>query len=880
MENDESSLKNSNNAYPPKKKIDIESQKDLVLFPISTNFSHLELNVKAINGVYLFGCDIEEENQLSQEFNQVNTMRKARKFKCFQDEIKKYVSNYYISGLVLMGKPINDVKEFKFYMKERTIEGAIDSEIFDSKPKNIGDNEKVYKFRFKRKEKDLSEMNAEDNDSGDAQCLINYLNICLGKILKRGGYTKDRTSRKILYYNKKDTKKSSMFEKSDYLCFPALKAVCETHEGGKIFMKILPKRLLHTYYSYEDYFFLLQEKNKNLSTDEFFKLFKNKVINKTGIKSYDQSLIKIEDIIYENPYEIYFKDKGDKKWSVGDYYTNHLKIKLDNQKILLAVRIIDRGGKLKGNDRLFIHIPCFALQIVGSIPEKKVNIKSMAQTPTQKFEEIKYIRELIKQNALNSQEDELHNYLGNKFDPVTIDGQLIRPPLMQFGEDQDNKNQTVEVSNGIFELMGTSPYSKIKELNKIDIYLLDLNIKQGGKLWNKIKDAGKYLGISFNNEPNFYNIESCQGYNDFNNYINNYFEKYDKYYSKKEEDDKDNKDKEKEQIDFIFLFMDEKLKNSFHYSVFKSVINKFSWYIPTQVILYNEHKIKSPNLTQFTNVLCQMWAKKGNELYTCDFSFIKKTLVVAYSSMVLQDKRVLTSLSISCGTKLYEYLFYSKIEENIYKEARISPSIESLLTKALSVVGKKLKERKIDINNIVIYRDGVNEKQQKYVKELEIFSIKKAIKNACDKLDDEGPKKIFENTKFCLILVSKMNEVKMFVEGQNGGTNNEVGNVPVGTIVDSVITHKDKYDFYLNSAHTKQGTSSSTHYTILHDNTTLEALQIYKLTYYLTYLSYNTTRSIKVPAPLYFVTRRNKFTSENLRGEIINPKFRTLNISL
>ena len=64
--------------------------------------------------------------------------------------------------------------------------------------------------------------------------------------------------------------------------------------------------------------------------------------------------------------------------------------------------------------------------------------------------------------------------------------------------------------------------------------------------------------------------------------------------------------------------------------------------------------------------------------------------------------------------------------------------------------------------------------------------------------------------------------------------------------------------------------ASSTHYTILYDDTTLDALQIYKLTYYLTYLSYNTTHSIRVPAPLYFVTRRNKFTSENLRGEIIN----------
>ena len=37
----------------------------------------------------------------------------------------------------------------------------------------------------------------EDKNSGEAQCVANYLNICLGKILKKGEYTKDRTSRKI-----------------------------------------------------------------------------------------------------------------------------------------------------------------------------------------------------------------------------------------------------------------------------------------------------------------------------------------------------------------------------------------------------------------------------------------------------------------------------------------------------------------------------------------------------------------------------------------------------------------------------------------------------------------------------------------------------------
>ena len=509
MENEESSLQNeNNNAYPPKKKIDTKNQNDLEFIQISTNLSQIELNVKAINGVYLFGCDIEEEIQISQDFNPVHTMRKARKCKCFQEELKNYVSNYYISGLILMGKPINDAKKFKFYLKIRELDKTIiDSEILESKPKNIEEDEKVYKFKFKRKKKDLSEMKQEDNESGDAQCVANYLNICLGKILKRCGYTKDRTSRKILYYNKNDAENAIRLERSDYLCFPALKAVCETYEGGKIYMKILPKKLLHTFYTYEDYFNSLKEKNPHSNFDEIFQQFTTDVVKKRGIKIYDQSLIKIEEIVYENPYDIWFKDRNDKKWNVGDYYSQHWNINLDNERTLFAVRKVDKGGKLQGADILKIHIPCKFLQIVGNIFGDTINIKSMVQSPSEKFDEIYYIRDLLKKNAIKSEEDKLNSYLGDKFDPVTVDGQVIMPPLIQFGEDENHKNQMVEVTNGSFDLMGTSPYSKVKELKKIDIYFLDIDLQQGRIIWEKLKEAGKNLGIKFQKDPAFYEIE-------------------------------------------------------------------------------------------------------------------------------------------------------------------------------------------------------------------------------------------------------------------------------------------------------------------------------------------------------------------------------------
>ena len=221
--------------FAKKKKLDLEGQRNEYFdIRIETNLSKLELNKEAIKGVYLFGCDIEQENQVGQEINKVNIMRQARKLKCFQEEIKKYVPDYYISGLILMGKPKDEEKKkFRFYLKMFEKDGRKNGVVSKEKPDFSG-NEKVYKLKFKRQKKELSKMDEnedEDDKSGTAQCVANYLNICLGKLLKKCGYTKDRTTRKILYYKKNDANNARFLGKSNFLFFPALKAVCETYEN-------------------------------------------------------------------------------------------------------------------------------------------------------------------------------------------------------------------------------------------------------------------------------------------------------------------------------------------------------------------------------------------------------------------------------------------------------------------------------------------------------------------------------------------------------------------------------------------------------------------------------------------------------------------------
>ena len=80
----------NNYKFPGKKFLDEKADEfDLKSIQISTNLTSLKLNPQAIKGVYLYGCDLEQEFQTSQDFNPVSAMRKARKIKCFQEEIKQ-----------------------------------------------------------------------------------------------------------------------------------------------------------------------------------------------------------------------------------------------------------------------------------------------------------------------------------------------------------------------------------------------------------------------------------------------------------------------------------------------------------------------------------------------------------------------------------------------------------------------------------------------------------------------------------------------------------------------------------------------------------------------------------------------------------------------
>ena len=105
---------------------------------------------------------------------------------------------------------------------------------------------------------------------------------------------------------------------------------------------------------------------------------------------------------------------------------------------------------------------------------------------------------------------------------------------------------------------------------------------------------------------------------------------------------------------------------------------------------------------------------------------------------------------------------------------------------------------------------------------------------------------------------------------QAGGTPAVHGNVRPGLVVDQVITHPYRMDFYLQSHLPIQGTGRSAHYVVLRNNMTLTADQIQTITHTFCYAYARATRAVSYCAPAYYADRLCDRGRAYLRRWLVN----------
>ncbi|XP_026820785.1 protein argonaute-2-like [Rhopalosiphum maidis] len=144
-------------------------------------------------------------------------------------------------------------------------------------------------------------------------------------------------------------------------------------------------------------------------------------------------------------------------------------------------------------------------------------------------------------------------------------------------------------------------------------------------------------------------------------------------------------------------------------------------------------------------------------------------------------------------------------------------------------------------HRIILYRDGVPERQFSRVLQYELT----AIREACVKLEGDYKPGI------TFIVVQRHHHTRLFCADKRDQWGKS-GNIPAGTIVDVGITHPIEFDFFLCSHQGIQGTSRPSRYHVLWDDNNFESDELQILTYQLCHTYVRCTRSVSIPAPLYY----------------------------
>ncbi|KRZ66081.1 Protein argonaute-3, partial [Trichinella papuae] len=180
-----------------------------------------------------------------------------------------------------------------------------------------------------------------------------------------------------------------------------------------------------------------------------------------------------------------------------------------------------------------------------------------------------------------------------------------------------------------------------------------------------------------------------------------------------------------------------------------------------------------------------------------------------------------------------------------HASVKIQPAKQELITGFVDQFLERLVEY-FDVNgsppkNIIVFRDGVSEGQFMQVLEEELLALRRACKSFASNY----------RPLITFIVVQKRHHAR-FVCCDEAAARGSGKNIPAGTVIDRVVTSPDEYDFFLCSHHGIQGTSRPTRYYVLFDESNMDANTMQSITYYLCHLYGRCTRSVSIPAPVYF----------------------------
>ena len=618
----------------------------------------------------------------------------------------------------------------------------------------------------------------------------------------------------------------------------------------------------------------LPESEKRKLIEDYFSTHKTVLTTYGSFRAYRIKQIDFDASPAKTSFNVKEKNGQMKTVSILDYYQNQYSITLsDPDQPLLIVETKNKtqkkalpskeNEKINDKDQVIYLVPelVFATgtDTSNDSTDKRRNIISKTKIdPNKKIEEIGKIRNMIFSNEAkgykgkdgNSYTSKSSNQISKEWginlgENLTIKGRLLPQPKLKYA-----KNNIIRPNNGNFRSGNTVNGAQISQSNFAFVYdkrdKSDIRASLKGLL---AKGRMKGLNIKFDQNLTGIHGVTLNNYSSWNdikrqlNLIENH----------------------KQHIEMVVVFLSPQLEK-FYSQLKEYFINTCQ--IATQFVI--SKKLQDPKRAGsiMFNIVEQINIKMGGTNFFIDFygeNIIKPGKVYLVLGLEVRQINGETNYSLTSTTNsnLNKMITTFKKCKNVKEEKE--KAIEELMKSALD----GLKNAPHPPDYIILYRQGGNYIQNKKLAEIEVPMFTKFLN---EKKAADVSKKF--NPKFIYVCCNLKGDLKFFENG-----NGRYANPKSGLCVDSAVTQKDKYEFYIQPQYVNQGTATPCHYQVLYEdrdpnndenNLKLEELQL--LSFYLSFYYWTWAGAVRVPGALKLATTAMDFFSRHLGNKLCLPE--------
>ncbi|KAL6429603.1 hypothetical protein ACFW04_007503 [Cataglyphis niger] len=557
----------------------------------------------------------------------------------------------------------------------------------------------------------------------------------------------------------------------------------------------------------------------------------NEIVGMSVLTRYNNKTYRIDDIAWDKTPEYTFS-RNDQEISLIDYYKIHWNIEIvDKTQPLLVHRGTIRTPTGEKQERIILLVPelSYAAGLTDSIRSNHYIMRDLsAITKSSPDHRRSVIRRFVEEIEKNKVTQELLSEWGLRLnnDIVQFTGRRLDPELIHFGH-----NKTCQLTNdkpGDWSIATIkNPVLRAPNLNNWHIIYFtrdDTCVKDFLEMLNKIVGA---IGMRINKNPRKIVLKDdrTETYlREIQNSINDAVEL------------------------IVVVFPTNRTDR---YSAVKKLCC-VQRAVPSQVII-GKTISKPPKLKSITEkIALQINCKLGGALWTVNMP-LKNCMVcgidVYHAGVGGGAKKSVAGFVASLDTQL------TKWHSRICMQASKQELVDMLQVCLTSAINAYQKHNGCNPERIIIYRDGVGDGDLDYVEKYEVKQLMMTFNRIAPNYKPQ----------LSVIIVQKRINTRLFIKDR--GNPQGLENPAAGTVVDSFITRRNYYDFFLVPQSVRQGTVTPTHYIVIHDSSNLETDHMQRLTYKLCHLYYNWPGTIRVPAPCQYAHKLVYLVGQNIQAE-------------